>query len=368
MIMATVKFLYCADQYGRFTAFVTVAVFFLTCVFYAANAANAANAVNAWQAPLATESLLLDIHRVGERLYAVGERGHILRYEQGGGWQQQGVPSRVMLTAVDFHTPEHGCATGHNAVIVCTWNGGDDWHLVHQHPELQTPLLDILFLSPEKVIAVGAYSLYLISGDGGRSWQQQDFIPDESGTPAFTDAALPPPREDFTATYDLHLNVITRDKTGSLYIAAEAGRLFKSADGGEQWQVLPSPYRGSWFGMSAADNDDVMVYGLRGHLYSLISDGSVQWQKLEHPGEEQLTDALALSADSRLVIGHGGTLLYRAAGESRYRLYHFPERPSLQAVTFMPPDTLHFASDQGILELSVTALQKGLIPAREPLD
>lgn len=317
-------------------------------------------AESAWQAPLATESLLLDIAQAGDLLFAVGERGHILRFNQENGWQQQTVPTQSLLTAVDFATPEHGCAVGHEAVIVCTRNAGRDWQLVHGQPDLQAPLLDIIFVSADRVIAIGAYSLFLVSHDGGQSWQQREFAPSEADIHVFTDAVTD--EDGFAASYDLHLNAIARGPSDQLYIAAEAGRLFKSADAGENWRVLPSPYRGSWFGVTATD-DDLMVYGLRGHLYQQ-SAGSEQWQPLEHSGDEQLTDALELPDGAALVVGQGGTLLFRKPNQDTFRLSHYPGRPALQGVTFMPPDTLYFASERGILQLSLQKLQQGGLEQR----
>ena len=51
--------------------------------------------------PLAEHSLLLDLARSGERLVAVGERGHVLMSSDGKTWTQSAnVPVRSALTAV----------------------------------------------------------------------------------------------------------------------------------------------------------------------------------------------------------------------------------------------------------------------------
>src|SRR5688572_32351199 len=55
-------------------------------------------------ARLAARSLLLDITHAGERLVAVGERGHVLQSDDAGAtWKQaERVPTSAMLTGVHF--------------------------------------------------------------------------------------------------------------------------------------------------------------------------------------------------------------------------------------------------------------------------
>ena len=67
--------------------------------------------------PLAGSSLLLDLAFAGQRMVAVGERGHVmLSDDQGATWRQaKSVPTRVLLTAVFFVDSEYGWAVGHDA-------------------------------------------------------------------------------------------------------------------------------------------------------------------------------------------------------------------------------------------------------------
>ena len=51
--------------------------------------------------PLATESMFLDISRIGDTLVAVGERGHVVTSHDGVEWTQaEIVPTRSTLTTV----------------------------------------------------------------------------------------------------------------------------------------------------------------------------------------------------------------------------------------------------------------------------
>ena len=95
---------------------------------------------NAWLAPLAAHSLLLDIARAGDRLVAVGERGHVLLSDDDGEtWKQVQVPTRTMLTAVHFLDDKLGFAVGHDAVILRTEDGGSIWQRVHYAPQEERP-------------------------------------------------------------------------------------------------------------------------------------------------------------------------------------------------------------------------------------
>ena len=126
-------------------------------------------------APLAAQSLLLDVARAGERLVAVGERGHILYSDDDGKtWtQSDAVPSRTMLTAVTFANSNEGWAVGHDEIILRTQDGGKNWLAANYRPESQQPLLDVWFENASHGLAVGAYGSVYETRDGGRTWAQR---------------------------------------------------------------------------------------------------------------------------------------------------------------------------------------------------
>ena len=88
----------------------------LTCLGLAPlQGVQAAGADYALQLPGAEHSMLLDIAAAGERLVAVGERGHILvSEERGESWRQVEVPTTAMLTRVFFFDETLGWAVGHD--------------------------------------------------------------------------------------------------------------------------------------------------------------------------------------------------------------------------------------------------------------
>ena len=97
--------------------------------------------------PAAVHSLMLGVARAGDRLVAVGERGHVLLSDDAGNsWRQaKSVPSQTLLTAVAFADPQRGWAVGHDELILHTADGGETWATQHYAPAAEQPLLDLWF-------------------------------------------------------------------------------------------------------------------------------------------------------------------------------------------------------------------------------
>ncbi len=269
--------------------------------------------VFATKAPLVEHSLLLDIARAGDALVAVGERGHILRSTDNAvSWQQaEQVPTQATLTGVFFQDETRGWAVGHDTTILLTRDGGVNWEQVYSAPQDETPLLDVMFVNDKQGIAVGAYGLFMISNDGGVSWSKRDFITKSVNQPVYDrldgprDAAEPVTVEDMI---DFHLNHITQADASTLYIAAEAGNIYRSDDLGRSWQQLNSPYEGSFFGVLPLNAEQLLIFGLRGHLFR-SDDKGASWQPVETATQAMLTDALQTSEGVVVIAGLGGVSL-----------------------------------------------------------
>ena len=206
----------------------------------------------------------------------VGERGHILiSTNDGASWTQAEVPTRVLLTAVHMHDERTAWAVGHDAVILRTVDGGETWSVVHRAPEEELPLLDVWFRDERTGFAVGAYGYFLATDDGGETWTPRSVSEDD-----FHLNALIPVADDDTGTQP--------SASRRLYIAAEAGVVYRSDDGGTTWRELPSPYAGSWFGGIALDENRVLLTGLRGHLFR-SGDGGETWTQLATGTQALLT-------------------------------------------------------------------------------
>ncbi|WP_350609877.1 YCF48-related protein, partial [Pseudoalteromonas sp. 41-MNA-CIBAN-0057] len=73
-------------------------------------------------------------------LIAVGKHGTVIKSVDGNNWQQaQSVPTQVLLTAVEFTNDSNGWACGHDATIINTTDGGENWQLQQAKLSLDKP-------------------------------------------------------------------------------------------------------------------------------------------------------------------------------------------------------------------------------------
>lgn len=260
-------------------------------------------------ARLAARSLLLDGAVRGALVVVVGERGHILvSRDDGETWSQSEVPTKTMLTGIWMHDERLGWAVGHDETILLTSDGGATWELVRSDPEAERPLLDVWFRDDRHGFAVGAYGAFLVTEDGGATWTER------------------PIGED-----DFHLNQIAAAADGRLYLAAEAGHLYRSDDGGASWSALEAPYGGSFFGVLPLADGGLLAFGLRGHLFR-SEDRGASWQRLDIGTEATLMAGVELDGGRVLLAGLAGTVLRSADGGRSFRAEALEDRRARAAV------------------------------------
>ncbi len=302
--------------------------------------------------PLAEKSLLLDGQVIGDRIIVVGERGHILISEDHGvSWQQQQVPTRATLTSVFFTDSANGWAAGHDSVILQTHDGGRHWQQVYVDLEDERPILDLWFRDLHHGYAVGAYGLFLMTHDGGEMWQPVDF------KPATLTIGKEPERDpwqedadDEALGIDFHLNQIAATDRGRVFIAAEAGHLYRSDDGCRSWLSLTSPYEGSFYGTLPLDQANVMAFGLRGHLFRTEDAGS-SWIPVNTGVQATLNDGLRLN-DGRIVLaGLAGTLLISADNGQSFVLHAQADRSGIAKVLQAGDGALILIGEHGVKRL-----------------
>ena len=284
-------------------------------------------------APLAQSSLLLDITRAGQRLVAVGERGHILLSDDSGvTWRQVAAPTRATLTAVAFVDPVRGWAVGHDAVVLHSADGGESWVEQYSDPDFETPLMDVLFSDADTGFAVGAYGLFLETVDGGDTWQQRWVTED-----------------------DFHFNAILSPASGQWFMAGEAGGLYRSDDGGQEWQVLDTPYFGSFFGALSLGDDDLLVFGLQGNMFR-SGDGGESWQTIDTGTTAALVAGAQLSDGRVVVVGLSGAVLVSDDEGRSVRLSRRTDRSALAGIAEAPDERLVLVGEAGFTRIGAERL------------
>ncbi len=339
-------------------------------------------ATPAYSTEIAHKALLIDVQKVGSRLVAVGERGHIiLSDDRGETWQQASVPVSVLLTAVHFVNNTHGWAVGHGGVILHSSDGGQTWvkqfdgneanktvvaqakarvdalrnqveqtsgaareELEYQLEEVEIayedakldasvgaskPFLDVLFFNPTEGIAVGSYGYIFKTKDGGKSWEN-----------------YASKMENFDR---FHLNAIGQLNGGTIVAVGEAGVIFRSTNRGESWETVESPYEGSLFGVSGTNDQGVaLVVGLRGHLFRSNDDGRT-WNQVDTGTESTLVSVDVDSSNTVTVVGSSGTVLLSKDGGRTFRESIREDRVGNSSVAFVDKQRVVIVGERGVI-------------------
>lgn len=301
-------------------------------------------------APKADESLLLDIIKVSEqRLLTVGQRGHILISEdQGENWRQVEVPVDVNLTAVDFLDDNHGVAVGFDQTVLLTQDGGETWVTSHQEiSNYQPALFSVIYSSKDTITAVGAYGLYLESSDGGQSWENRQID------------SLSDVYDGFSHFYDIErLNADTWYLAGEKYIAEadeygdefSKGMIAVTHDSGKTWAKVNSPYEGSFFGVSVKSND-LYVYGLRGNLFR-SKNGGLNWEKIQLGVQTGLHDMIINNAGDLVLVGTGGVMVKKSSSnEGAVKVSKRPDLKGRAAIIELADDQYIIVGEGGVSSL-----------------
>lgn len=281
------------------------------------------NTAHAYQSPVETPSIvsslaargpLLAIARAGNRLVAVGLRGHIVYSDDDGKtWTQAQVPVSSDLLAVTFPSPRNGWATGHDGVILHSSDGGMTWakqldgnqaakstaryystfatqplsedveRAARQAKALASEgntqsFLDIRFENESSGFVVGAFNRIFRTEDGGKNW-----VPwmDRTENPQ-----------------ELHFYSIASDGLHT-YLTGESGMLWKLDPVLKRFLAIRTSYNGTLFGLLANGND-LLAYGMRGSLLRSSNAGAT-WEKLGLPSAAGISAGVRL-ADGRIAL------------------------------------------------------------------
>ncbi|WP_432698088.1 YCF48-related protein [Marinobacterium sp. YM272] len=248
----------------------------------------------ALQTEAATQSLLLDITRVGDRIITVGERGHVLLSDDHGAtWIQGQSPSRMQLNALTFVDDSVGWAVGEGGLIIRTDDGGKNWQRQYDDG-LEGPFLDVLFRNNQEGFAVGVFNRMLHTDDGGESW-------DDWGE-----------HVDNLDEWHLMAMAATGPSRDRIYIASEKGLVFRSTDQGESFEAIETGHQGTFHAIAArrgADGEDrIVMVGVGGVIYT-STDGGETWARIDSGTDLGLASVTWLDDGGLLAAGAGGVLV-----------------------------------------------------------
>jgi photosystem II stability/assembly factor-like uncharacterized protein len=287
---------------------------------------------NAFEDPLDTPSVerfgfrgltsqpLMAIANAGARVVAVGLRGLIIfSDDEGRSWHQGRVPVQTDLVAVQFVNSQQGWATGHDAVILHTEDGGQTWTKqldnrvaavafpayyrkkidsgdtsaapflkeveLNTQGDTSLPFLSVYFADPRHGIAVGSFGMIVATEDGGKHWL--------------------PWLDHIDNKEFLNLNVI-RKIGNDLVIAGEQGGVYRYDQKRQSFIAVSAPYKGSFFDVAGTDSF-MLAVGLRGTVYRSLDQGAT-WQRVDTPVKDSFTTA-AVVDDMTVLASSGGSLL-----------------------------------------------------------
>jgi photosystem II stability/assembly factor-like uncharacterized protein len=296
-----------------------------------AGAANDPLELPARMSSKAAQSILPAIAHAGNRLIAVGERGIIVFSDDNGkNWSQAAVPVSVTLTAVHFVSTDKGWAVGHDGVILSSADGGKTWvkqfdgNLANAQvlaaaeeaaraaagPALEKaaialedvkagvkfgpsrPLLGVWFKNENEGYAVGAFGQIFHTTNGGLRWE-------------LWSSRLNNPES-------LHYNAFSRTPRGTLTVAGEGGKVYRSADDGATWQTSDTGYKGHLYGVLGAVNansgEDLVAFGFGGHVFRSADDGKT-WHEIASGVTKSLIGGTSLPDGGMLLAAQDGGIL-----------------------------------------------------------
>lgn len=305
---------------------------------------------------------LIAVAQAGNRTVAVGLRGAIVISDDGGAsWRSASVPVQSDLLAVHFITPEKGWVAGHEGVILSSDDGGETWVKRFDGRLAEKTLVDHY----QRRIQAGETHLQAhlaqvkLNTQAGPSLPWLDIWFEDSRVGyAVGSFGMIVRTEDGGKTWlpwldhvdnpdYLNLNAIGR-VGGNLYIAGERGAVFRLDPGSRHFAMLSTGYLGSFFGLSG-NSGFLIVYGLRGSAFRSV-DGGRTWSKVDMPLSNALTGS-AFAEDGKalvLVSEAGAAVVSRDQGKT-FQALKVPRPMQFTAVAVAGGSHLLLTGNRGVV-------------------
>ncbi|MDO6720114.1 YCF48-related protein [Psychrosphaera sp. 1_MG-2023] len=313
------------------------------------------DAIPAFKSKLSAKSLLTDIELVGDTMFAVGERGHIIYSSDGDTWLQADVPVNVLLTAIKFVDSQVGFAIGHDQTLLKTENGGKAWQIVNYQPSSDKPFLN-LDIQGQNIVIVGAYGLFWSSNDGGKTWDstyKEALLLEEDRQYLQEIKEFEPEAYETEKQFLLpHFNGVTLAQHG-WYLSGEGGFAAVSYNQGKNWERLETEYYGSYFSVQELAKSNIILAGLRGNVFSLnIETGD--FDNIDTPVSATI-NSLLIKDETIYMFANSGNLFIYKNGVVTHKA--FADGKAILSGTQWR-DTLVMATEAGIKSISINKLPK----------
>ena len=282
-----------------------------------------------------SQAFLIGLTQAGERIFATGQGGIIIYSDdQAQTWQQSEVPIAVTITAISFADANTGWAVGHDMTILKTTDAGETWQLQNFAPEMDTPLLDVWFKDVNTGYAVGGRGNFMWTTDGGTVWNLKE---------VWTEDELVP---------DAHIFAIKAAPNGYLYMVAEVGTLFRSKDKGETWEILDSPYRGSFFGMTFPTADRALAFAMLGNA-GVSDDQGDTWSSIDSTVNKSLLTSYVTDDGTVVLAGMSGTVVVSVDGGMTFEDKSLEQRVDIVGLLPLKNGKWLITSERGVLEVDI---------------
>ncbi len=261
--------------------------------------------------------------------YASGGAGIIQRSDDGGEtWLVQETGTNVRLNGMHFTDVDNGWAVGRDGTVITTSNGGDIWEA--QTTPTESRLLDVYFLNNNTGWAAGEGGRAIRTTDGGNTWEISPTgvtrrlnslhfsnandgwivgfpvaLRTTDGGQSWEEVTIGPLR-NFTSVY------FTDDSNG--WILANTGgitEIYRTQDGGDNWDMFPVEFDGSGVDMSdikMVDNLNGYIAGNNGTM-GRTTDGGETWTRIETGTQNTLFSVSPISSNQFWAAGNNSVIL-----------------------------------------------------------
>jgi len=310
----------------------------------------------------------------GDRVWAVGYWGTVLRSDDGGrSWEHAPTPTDATLYAVAFADESNGWAVGANGVLLRTTDGGLTWTLLEvtlsdgfggERP-LDSSLFDVAAVSATEAWVVGDFGV-LLHTRNGKNWSQvviseetyaDDNLPDRIFNAVdFTDREHGWIAGEFGtllrtvdggetwigertlmgSVEDVYLMDLAAIPDGSAVVGGIGGVVLRTSDGGASWATASADTSAGLFG-SARRGSNAILVGDRGVIY-VTADGGETWSEPSRPRLFNWLRGAAYGAGSlAFIVGENGMILRSEDGGASWEKSAGEEPPPLEGISVPDP-------------------------------